>query len=272
MVTPITQPIEKFHFFSSYLARDVRFDFYYPRVGQPVTVDIETSLLLINDGQNMEEMGLAAILQDFAIREPHQKILCVAIHCGPDRLNEYGVGGVPDFKGRGDRAYLYTEFIINELIPFVSKQTGVLKFKSQSFAGFSLGGLSALDIVLNYPGEFLNVGVFSGSLWWRSKDLGEGYDDDQHRIIHQKVRQLSFYPWLKFFFETGVLDETADRNNNGIIDSIDDTLDLIKELERKGYKRGSNIQYLELRDGKHDVETWARAMPEFLKWCWGNRN
>lgn len=216
----------------------------------------------------MEEMGLDTILQNFAAREPRQKILCVAIHCGPDRLNEYGVGGIPDFKGRGASAGLYTNFIINELLPFTRKQTGVMKFKNQSFAGFSLGGLSALDIVLNYPDQFLNVGVFSGSLWWRSKDLGVGYDDDQHRIIHQKVRQLPYYPWLKFFFETGVLDETADRNNNGIIDSIDDTLDLITELERKGYDRKRDIQYLELRDGKHDVATWARAMPEFLKWAW----
>jgi hypothetical protein len=25
-------------------------------------------------------------------------------------------------------------------------------------------------------------------------------------------------------------------------------------------------------DGKHDVSTWARAFPEFLKWGWGKKN
>jgi uncharacterized Zn ribbon protein len=65
------------------------------------------------------------------------------------------------------------------------------------------------------------------------------------------------------------MDETMDRNSNGIIDSIDDTVDLIKELEGKGYSRGNDIHYVEMADGKHDIPTWGRAMPEFLKWGWG---
>jgi len=24
-----------------------------------------------------------------------------------------------------------------------------------------------------------------------------------------------------------------------------------------------------LKDGKHDVSTWGRAFPDFLKWGWG---
>ena len=64
------------------------------------------------------------------------------------------------------------------------------------------------------------------------------------------------------------MDEKADRNNNGVIDAIDDTLDLIKELKKKGYPE-SSIRYLELKDGRHDVPTWARAFPDFLQWGWG---
>ncbi len=65
------------------------------------------------------------------------------------------------------------------------------------------------------------------------------------------------------------MDETEDRNNNGIIDSIDDTLGLIEELKNKGYKLPDDIQYLELKEGRHDVKTWAKAMPAFLQWGWG---
>ena len=54
-----------------------------------------------------------------------------------------------------------------------------------------------------------------------------------------------------------------------MIDSIDDTLDLIKELVDKGYDQKNDIAYLLIEDGKHDVATWALAMPEFLKWGWG---
>ena len=65
------------------------------------------------------------------------------------------------------------------------------------------------------------------------------------------------------------MDEVMDRNNNGIIDSIDDTLDLIKELEAKGYDPQQDIYYLEMTDGRHDIPTWSRAMPAFLQWGWG---
>ena len=42
----------------------------------------------------------------------------------------------------------------------------------------------------------------------------------------------------------------------------------IKELKEKGYT-ANDIKYVELQDGKHDVPTWARAFPDFLKWGWG---
>lgn len=67
------------------------------------------------------------------------------------------------------------------------------------------------------------------------------------------------------------MDETKDRNHNGIIDSIDDTLDVIKELETKGYKNEKDIYYMEMKDGHHDIATWGRAMPVFLKWGWSAR-
>ncbi|MDQ3279518.1 MAG: alpha/beta hydrolase-fold protein, partial [Bacteroidota bacterium] len=120
--------------------------------------------------------------------------------------------------------------------------------------------------LFNYPDVFSSVGVFSGSLWWRSKDLSDGYDDNRDRIMHQRVRTQSYMPRKRFYFTTGSMDETADRNNNGIIDSIDDTLDLIKELEGIGYKNGTDIFYLNDEEGRHDVATWAKAMPQFLLW------
>ncbi len=65
------------------------------------------------------------------------------------------------------------------------------------------------------------------------------------------------------------MDETQDRNNNGIIDSIDDTLDLIKDLEAKGYDKTKDIFYYEMPNGHHDMPTWGKALPVFLKWAFG---
>ena len=252
---------------SAPLQREVIVDVYLPR---SVPDPSQMSLLLINDGQNMEELGLESILERMYAEKTIEPLLCVAIHASEDRKMEYGTAGEPDYKGRGVKAGLYTSFIFDELLPFLRNKYLVPSFKEKAFAGFSLGGLSALDIAWTHPSEFSRVGVFSGSLWWRNLEQeDESYSDDQHRIMHQRIREGGYYPWLKFFFQCGNMDETKDRNANGIIDSIDDTLDLIKELEAKGYDPEKDIHYLEMKDGHHDIPTWGRAMPEFLKWGWG---
>jgi enterochelin esterase-like enzyme len=253
---------------SELLEREVKVDFYLPR---NVPDPSQMSLLLINDGQDMVKLQFENILEElYTAEDAIQPLLCVGIHCGPDRKMEYGVAGQPDFKGRGARAGDYTSFVFDELLPFIRTSYAVPSFKEKAFAGFSLGALMALDIVWNHAAEFSKVGIFSGSLWWRNIDQTEpGYDDDKHRIMHQQIRHGKYAPWLKFFFQCGNMDEVKDRNNNGIIDSIDDTIDMIKELEKKGYQKEKDIHYLEMPDGKHDVPTWGRALPNFLKWGWG---
>ena len=98
-------------------------------------------------------------------------------------------------------------------------------------AGLSLGGLSAMDIGWNNPAVFSKIGVFSGALWWRQKSEEEGYTDENDRIIHNIIKGGTYKKDMTFWFEAGTNDENSDRNNNGIIDAIDDTLDLMQELE-----------------------------------------
>jgi enterochelin esterase-like enzyme len=249
------------------LARDVKVDCYLP---QQVTEPGKMSLLLINDGQDLVTMKFEEILGTLYETSSLTPLLCVGIHCAADRKNEYGTAKILDYKGRGAKAALYTSFIFDELLPFIRTTYLVASFKEKSFAGFSLGGLSALDIVWNNPQEFRTVGVFSGSLWWRDKDQADvDFNEATNRIMHRQVREGNYAPWLKFFIEVGTLDETADRNNNGVIDSIDDALSLIEGLVAKGYKKDRDIKFVELLEGKHDVPTWAKAFPEFLEWGWG---
>ncbi|MBX2922945.1 MAG: esterase [Chitinophagaceae bacterium] len=266
MTKKTTIPVRSHSLFSSFLQREVAVDLFYAFDHDADGQDI--SLLLINDGQNMEELGLAGILADLQSSHQLSLLLCAAIHCGEDRKNEYGTAKVKDFKGRGGKAGLYTRFVFEELLPFIHRVSAIDRFREKSFAGFSLGGLSALDIAWAHPAEFSRVGVFSGSLWWRTRALDDGYVEETDRIMHDLIRKGAYSPHLKFFFETGTLDETEDRNNNGIIDSIDDTLGLIDELIKKGYDRSKDIMYLELNDGCHDIATWAKAMPVFLRWGW----
>ncbi|MFZ4058287.1 MAG: alpha/beta hydrolase [Ferruginibacter sp.] len=258
--------VEQFDIYSIHLKRSVKVDCYLPtHVEEPD----QMSLLLVNDGQDLVSMKFEAIISGLYEANAIHPVLCVAMHCSADRKNEYGTANNLDYKGRGAKAALYSQFVMEELLPFIRFTYKVPSFKEKSYAGFSLGGLSAIDIAWSHPKEFTKIGVFSGSFWWRDKDQeDEDFDEATDRIMHRLIRTGEYAPWLKFFFEVGTQDETADRNNNGIIDAIDDTLALIEELYSKGFKQ-SDIHYLELQDGKHDVPTWARAFPDFLKWGWG---
>jgi len=198
-------------------------------------------------------------------------VVNVAIKASADRLHEYGVAGHPDYLGRGSKAAVYTDFIINELLLFVQGEVDFPINGKRAFAGYSLGGLSAFDIAWNNDNYFDAVGVFSGSFWWRKKDLKDGYTDDD-RILHQCIRATNFKPELKFWVMTGTEDEKSDRNRNFIIDSIDDSIDVIKELLIKGYKRPEDIFYYEMVGGTHDVPTWGKAMSPFLIWAFGKKS
>jgi len=250
---------------STHLKRIVIVDCYLPK---NILNPNELSLLVINDGQDLEDMPLAPILNGLLSSGQIEPLFCVGLHCNKYRREEYGTASMTDYAGRGTKSKAHQLFITEELIPFLQKEYSVESFKQKAIAGFSLGGLSAIDTAWNYPDVFSTVGVFSGSLWWRMKDLGDDYDDHQHRIMHQQIRKGEHQPGMRFYFMTGSLDETADRNGNGVIDSIDDTVDLMNELEKLGYDKAKDMHYINYEDGRHDIPSWGKAMPAFLLWGW----
>lgn len=257
--------LEQMELESAVLQRAVRVDIYRPEM----VLGKDVSLLLLHDGQDLAQTHFAKILTTLTVAGMLRPLVVAAIYAGPERLQEYGTAGVPDFEGRGSMAHLHQQFVVEELLPQLQSKLKVEIFAEQAVGGFSLGGLSAMSLAWNYKDQFKKVGVFSGSLWWRSRALGPGYSDDQHRIMHQSVRRGNYCAGMRFYFTTGSLDETADRNGNGIIDSIDDTLDLIAELEQKGYRQGDDIVYHNYAEGRHDIPTWVRVLPQFLLWGWG---
>lgn len=252
------------------LKRTVRLTIILPPHYQPVGASRSAErlpVLYLNDGQDLPRLHMTAVLDSLYRTGAIRPFVLVAIHAG-DRIQEYGTAARADYMGRGSKAGRYTDFVLTELLPYIEKHYPVSTDPAESvFAGFSLGGLSAFDLVFHHPERFSRAGVFSGSFWWRSKSTEEGYRDETDRIMHELVRRGSYHKNLRFWFETGTDDETSDRNNNGIIDAIDDTTDLIDELVRKGYPRQTSIRYVEIPGGKHNQETWSQIMPDFLTWA-----
>jgi enterochelin esterase-like enzyme len=193
------------------------------------------------------------------------EIVTIAIHAD-DRMQEYGIAGRPDYKIRGSKADKYNGFVAKELLPYVYKHYRCLKKSDDNvIAGFSLGGLSAMDLALNNPIWFGKVGVFSGSFWWRDKEaIAER--PDANRIMIDVLEQPQEKKPIKFWLEAGTEDEKDDRNNNGVIDAIDDTLDVIKSLKKLGYTE-TDIEYVEVVGGEHNFNTWSKVFPKFLLWA-----
>lgn len=260
----------KGHFFSKNLNRKVLFRFVAP--GNYKRSNAPFPVLLMNDGQDYGAMNLEkTLIQAFA--DKNLNSFCyVGIDCNADRMNEYGISSSPDFKNRGKRALSYSKFIIEEFIPFLKAEFTLSEnHQDWVYCGMSLGGLSAFDIMYNHPGRFGKVGVFSGSFWWRKKPYVKGDKLDRSRIILDVIKDRAYISGQKFWLQCGTADEIADRNNNGVIDAIDDTKDVIKELEKKGYSYPGDITYVEIKDGKHNLPTWGFAFPDFLKWAFGSK-
>jgi enterochelin esterase-like enzyme len=254
---------------SKYLKRDIRLDIILPP--NYVTSTEHYKVLLMNDGQDLEQLQMVAVLDKMYALHKIEPIIMVAIHCG-DRMQEYGTAAQADYKGRGSKAGQYTQFILIELLPHISKNYRTLSGSvNTAFCGFSLGGLSAFDIVWHNPQHFGKVGAFSASFWWRQKAYENQYSDELDRIMHNLVRNVddkdNSRKNLKFWIQTGTHDEKYDRNKNGIIDSIDDATDLITELEKKGFQRQRDIRYVEVVGGQHNQQTWSAIMPDFLEWA-----
>jgi enterochelin esterase-like enzyme len=229
------------------------------------------NLLLLNDGQEAEAMELESLLDTLYQEQRIEGLMVVAIKTGEERLKEYGVAGFPDYLNRGAAAAAYAQFITSELLPYIKLQARQVINGKTGFAGFSLGGLSAFDIVYNHSDLFDVAGVFSGAFWWRKKGLHDGYQEDQDRILHQMIRNSQAKPEVKFWLMAGTAEETADRNHNCIIDAVDDTTDVIRELVDKGFRRYEDLFYYEMVGGKHDLASWRKAFPAFLTWSFPKR-
>jgi iron(III)-enterobactin esterase len=237
--------------------------------GYHEATDRRYPVLYLNDGQDVEALQLRYNLARLAADRRMKPVIVVAIPANEERVQEYGTTVIANAQGLGKKAGLYGRFVTEEVRPFINDHFRTLTDPANTaIGGASLGGLSAFDIAWNHPDIFGIVAVFSGSFWWRA-----GKDAVQVKpgalimpeVVRQSVRQTR--PRLRIWLQAGTRDEVADRDQNGVIDAIQDTLELMEELIVAGYKPGVDVVYHETRGGRHDYETWAKVLPTFLQWA-----
>ncbi|MAT96712.1 MAG: esterase [Anaerolineaceae bacterium] len=241
--------------------------FLPPGYGQAGTRRYPT--LYVNDGQDQEALQLRETLAKLFRRRQLPPIIVVAVPANDDRLHEYGTAVCSNAQELGTRAAAYGRFLTTELMPAMNQQFRTSHNPSDvGIFGVSLGGLSAFDIAWNHPDLFGIVGVMSGSFWWRA-GKNETMMPANQLIAQEMVKGTAVKPHLRLWFEAATQDEASDRDHNGVIDAIQDTLELIEELEKIGFGRGEDVAYVEVPGGRHNYDTWSQQFPHFLRWAFG---
>jgi enterochelin esterase-like enzyme len=247
--------------FGGLAPREVRI--YLP----PGGVKPATPVLVALDGQNMAAWRLEEAVAGLAAKGAAAPPLVVAIPAGADRIEEYGLAGTLDYAGRGRKAAEFQRVVIEVVLPAVRARYGLAADPARTgIMGSSLGGLAAFDLAWHHPEVFGLAGIFSGSFWWRSDNTSPAAQQSS-RLVHRMVRETPRPPRLRLWFSAGTKEEESDRDGNGVIDAVQDTTELLDELEHRGFRRGTDLEYVEIPGGRHNEATWARVLPGFLEWA-----
>lgn len=230
--------------------------------------------LYVNDGQDMEAVGMQATLDDLYARKAIRPLIVVAIDMPSDRMAGYGffdrttgkaIVAPTKYGVVGANAQRYARWLVQELLPAVDARYRTrARAEGRAILGWSLGAASAFGIGWQYPETFARVGAFSPSFWLASDNTDAGAVQAT-RIAHALVGASKPARRPKLFFAVGTREETDDRDGDGVIDVLDDTRDLIEAVRRKS--RGNATLHV-LEAGRHEQQAWARMLPVFLRWAY----
>ncbi len=172
--------------------------------------------------------------------------IVVGIPNTTQRMFEYSPYPDPRFRMSDSGGDRYVKFIMETIKPIIDAD-----FMSHSYswatgiAGSSMGGLISLYGYLAYPQVFGFAGVFSPSFWF-----GQGG-------IYNTLANVS-YPQGKLYLDIGAREGRFGKNYMRGVKNI------AEALWQKGYN-DSNLRYIEDKKGQHNEESWARRLPNALR-------
>lgn len=236
-------------------------------------------VLYVNDGQDMEAVGMAATLERLYARHAISRIIVVAIDMPPDRMAGYGlfdrakgeaIVAPTRYGDVGANAHEYAAWLTQVLVPAIDGRYRTrADADGRAILGWSLGALSAFGIGWQYPELFARVGAFSPS-FWVAADRSDAASVQATRIVHRLVQVSAPRPRPDMFFAVGTEEERDDRDGDGVVDVLDDTRDLVERLGARGMAAEGSVLFL-LPGGRHEPSAWARMLPAFLLWAHGRR-
>lgn len=234
-------------------------------------LDRHYPVLYMHDGQNVFYSKEAYVGHSWKLipaikRNPQlPRFITVAIdNANSQRLDEYSPwpsalqtdNPLTQTGGLGDQ---YSEWFINELIPFIQEHYRVSsKVEDTMLAGSSMGGIITAYLGAKHPEVFGVLGVFSLASWFNEAEF------------LAFVNASPFDPNCKIYIQLGTQEGDAtdalflnQKMNQAYIDC---SLNYYQSLLAKGHPL-EKIWLRILADEEHHERYWAKHFPEFLKFA-----
>ncbi|QSX79340.1 alpha/beta hydrolase-fold protein [Agrilutibacter solisilvae] len=259
------------------------------QVGYPV--------LLVNDGQDMEAVGMQATLASLYAAGDIRPVIVVAVDMPTDRMGAYGLSdraagrsvvAQTKYGPVGAQAHAYSQWVVQTLLPAIDARYRTRTTPdARGVLGWSLGALSAFNLGWQYPDTFSRVGAFSPS-FWLSADRSDAAAVQRTRLAQTMVATGEARWGLKQYIAVGTREEADDRDGDGVNDALDDARDLVEGWHEDGQLRAKGLRQLGygvntaaavqptradvalavLEAGEHNQAAWARMLPGFLRWAY----
>ena len=212
-------------------------------------------VLFMQDGQNLFDPDTSFIKGNYwrmgetadtliNAGEIEPLIIVGIYNTGEHRIDEYTP--VEDRRlGGGGGADAYGQMLVEEFRPFVAHKYRVLISRpSCGMGGSSLGGLVSMYLGLRYPEVFGKLAIMSPSVWWRG------------RAIVKTVAKLRRNTDQRIWLDIGTKESQR---------ALPDARMLKCALERKGWREGVDLGYMEAEGGEHSEWAWAERVAPMLK-------
>ena len=220
-----------------------RLAWVYTPAGYPAVCRKECNLIIAFDGaMYMLAMSLPEILDSLIAVKQTPPTVAVMLDNGQGSTRISDLGNSSRFAG----------FVADELLPWVRKRYAVTHSANRTtLAGASAGGLAAAFIALKYPSLFGNVLSQSGAYW-------RGNEVSSSPPYEWLTRQYETLPRadIRFFMDVGLL-ESGDARDGSVPSLLDANRNLREVLKAKGY----SVEYFEVPNGEHSVNTWRTRLP-----------
>jgi enterochelin esterase-like enzyme len=155
-------------------------------------------VLYSNDGQALGVMDAATIMATEVLAGRMVPIIIVGIHSDTDwRGEEYALAGRQAMTVNGPGAAAFQQFVLDSVMPLIEARYRVARGPSHTaLMGWSLGGLSAFDMVWNHADLFGIAGLFW--LLLVADNNGTPAERQAGRLTHRMVRKVSPIPRQHF--------------------------------------------------------------------------